>query len=344
MCAAGSDHEEIVNMLLDRYLNIDVQDHSGQTALMCAARSNHREIVKHLLERNANVNAQDISGWTALMYAVRGGYKEVVKLLLNHGAEINAGDQAGTAVHRKIENLLLKVGADMGGTAAGAPSHVGRKGVIHKATHDESASDSTAIEDTDTPTKNAQAGVTSLKLLDIVGRKPVSLRATKAKREKAPSPLTEPTATAVDCRYDAMEFIEREVLKQVVLVGEEEGELKTMFRCSWDICKYIEKELPPKHNLRQMVTVSGTADKACVMSCANYIRWLWPHAGVELLDAVEKAIRTQTEGMSCGEIIYKAGLTCTSFDYMPCEELFGSLYNTGLCKINHVGLCRGHDR
>jgi hypothetical protein len=267
-----------VNILLNIYVNIDVQDHSGQTVLMCAARSNNREIVKHLLERNANINLQDISGWTALMYAVRGGYKEVMKLL-DHGVDINAGDQAGTTARRKIENLLLEMGADMGGTAAGATGHVGRKGVIRQASTHESASDSTAIEHKDI-LRNARPWLTAEKLSDMIGRcRPVPLQedVKEAKREDVPLPLTEPTATAVDARYDAMEFIEREVLKQIVLPEKEKGELETMFRCSWDICKYIEKELPPKHSLRQMVTVSGTADKACVMSSANYIRWLWPH-------------------------------------------------------------------
>ena len=62
---------------------------SGFTLLIAAARYGHERVVDLLLQRGAEVNLQDSDSWTALMYAARYGHERVVELLLQHGADVN---------------------------------------------------------------------------------------------------------------------------------------------------------------------------------------------------------------------------------------------------------------
>ncbi|KPP71406.1 hypothetical protein Z043_109695 [Scleropages formosus] len=65
---------------------------NGQTPLMLAAEQGSLEIVQELIRRGANVNLDDVDCWTALISASKEGHVEVVKELLENGAYIEHRD------------------------------------------------------------------------------------------------------------------------------------------------------------------------------------------------------------------------------------------------------------
>ena len=83
MWAAGSGHEGMVKLLLDRKeVNPDSKDKDGKTPLWNAASGGHEGVVKLLLDREeVNPKARDNHGRTPLMYAAKRGHDGIVELL-----------------------------------------------------------------------------------------------------------------------------------------------------------------------------------------------------------------------------------------------------------------------
>ena len=71
------------------------QGSNGATALMLAAGNGHERVVELLIQRGAEVNLQNSEGATALMGAAYYGYARVVDMLLQRGVEINLQDSKG---------------------------------------------------------------------------------------------------------------------------------------------------------------------------------------------------------------------------------------------------------
>ncbi|MDD5773688.1 MAG: ankyrin repeat domain-containing protein [bacterium] len=86
-----NNYMQIVEILLDKGLEVNAKTNSGFTALMGAARNSNKEIVKLLLRKGADVNAKDKEGKNVLMSALgrEGSRTEIVKLLLDKGADVN---------------------------------------------------------------------------------------------------------------------------------------------------------------------------------------------------------------------------------------------------------------
>lgn len=116
--ASSRGHLPIVNYLLCRGANVNLQDHSGQTALHCAAGYDRVEIVDILLQHSADVTLRDSEGRTALHYAAGCGKSEIVKSLLSSSegqASIAIRDEDGqTALHfaakrghKEVAEMLL---------------------------------------------------------------------------------------------------------------------------------------------------------------------------------------------------------------------------------------------
>ena len=120
---------EIVQMLLDRGANINVQSLKSKTALHIAVEDNRMDIIDILLNHGANVKISDISDVTPLHTAVKNDSVEIIKLLLSRGANVNAttcdrvGEDEGkgcTPLHLAVEKaneeiikLLLSSGANV---------------------------------------------------------------------------------------------------------------------------------------------------------------------------------------------------------------------------------------
>ncbi|XP_056281960.1 kinase D-interacting substrate of 220 kDa B isoform X2 [Pseudoliparis swirei] len=119
MVAAEQGNLEIVQELIRRGSNVNLDDVDCWTALISAAKEGQIEVVRELLENNANLEHRDMGGWTALMWGAYKGRTEVIQLLLEKGANPNITGQysvypiiwASGRGHAEIVHLLLQHGA-----------------------------------------------------------------------------------------------------------------------------------------------------------------------------------------------------------------------------------------
>ncbi|KAM9466731.1 kinase D-interacting substrate of 220 kDa B isoform 3-T5 [Clarias gariepinus] len=119
MLAAEQGSIEIVQELIRRGANVNLDDVDCWTALISASKEGHVEVVNELLANNANLEHRDMGGWTALMWAAYKGRVEVARLLLEKGANPNITGQysvypiiwAAGRGHAEIVRLLLQHGA-----------------------------------------------------------------------------------------------------------------------------------------------------------------------------------------------------------------------------------------
>ncbi|XP_059212056.1 LOW QUALITY PROTEIN: kinase D-interacting substrate of 220 kDa B [Centropristis striata] len=120
MLAAEQGSLEIIQELIRRGANVNLDDVDCWSALICAAKEGHVEVVKELLENSAYIEHRDMGGWTALMWAAYKGRVEVTELLLENGANPNTTGQqysvypiiwAAGRGHADIVKVLLENGA-----------------------------------------------------------------------------------------------------------------------------------------------------------------------------------------------------------------------------------------
>ncbi|XP_061901171.1 kinase D-interacting substrate of 220 kDa B isoform X2 [Entelurus aequoreus] len=120
MLAAEQGSLDIVQELIRRGANVNLDDVDCWSALISAAKEGHVEVVKELLENSAYIEHRDMGGWTALMWAAYKGRIEVTKVLLEEGANPNTTGQqysvypiiwASGRGHAHIVKLLLEGGA-----------------------------------------------------------------------------------------------------------------------------------------------------------------------------------------------------------------------------------------
>lgn len=106
---------------LNRGMDIDQTNISGQTLLMIVAYNGRTDLIKFCLQHGAELDKRDIAGRTPLMYASSGPFPETVKYLLRKGADPNAVDYeekwtalmyAAAEGHMDVVRILLKKGAD----------------------------------------------------------------------------------------------------------------------------------------------------------------------------------------------------------------------------------------
>ena len=114
---------DMPELLVDRGADVNAQltgeDATGWTALMFAANNGHPELVELLIARGADVDLQGADGVTALMRAACEGDHRSVNILLAAGADVNLQTATGeTAIslaqseeHGEIVELLRKKGA-----------------------------------------------------------------------------------------------------------------------------------------------------------------------------------------------------------------------------------------
>ncbi|CAG8761289.1 41849_t:CDS:2 [Gigaspora margarita] len=105
--AASRGHTDIVKWLvIDAGAIIDLEDQTGETALLKASYNGHLSIVAWLLKKSANVEQKDNDGWTALHNASSQGHLLVVKHLLEHtSANVDVKSNKG---HTPLMNAASK--------------------------------------------------------------------------------------------------------------------------------------------------------------------------------------------------------------------------------------------
>ncbi|OAQ61390.1 ankyrin repeat domain-containing protein [Pochonia chlamydosporia 170] len=91
--AASKGHESICRLLVYNGAHIDATDNCGQTPLLCAAMEGHCAVVNLLASDGADVEAKDKHGWTALLRASTNGHDNIVKLLTSKGAKLEAREE-----------------------------------------------------------------------------------------------------------------------------------------------------------------------------------------------------------------------------------------------------------
>ena len=97
-------HREVTKLLIEKGLDVNVEDAIGHAPLQGAAMEGWMDVAEMLISRGANVNVSDKKyRTTPLMLAAQCGHLETVKLLISKGADLNATDTYGrTAMHYAI--------------------------------------------------------------------------------------------------------------------------------------------------------------------------------------------------------------------------------------------------
>lgn len=98
--AVKNGHRGVVETLLKRHADVDIQGKERKTALYSAVEKGHTAIVRFLLASNPDLELSTKDGDTPLLRAVRNRHLEIVQLLLERKAKVSATDRRGdTALH-----------------------------------------------------------------------------------------------------------------------------------------------------------------------------------------------------------------------------------------------------
>jgi ankyrin repeat protein len=84
------------NAFLSKGAEIEATDQKyGATPLMWAAHEGHTDIMQVLLDKGVQINAQQQDGCTALWYSAQQDKLEAVKILIAHGADLSIASHDG---------------------------------------------------------------------------------------------------------------------------------------------------------------------------------------------------------------------------------------------------------
>eukprot|EP01041_Mallomonas_annulata_P003499 gene3499-6965_t len=93
IAASSKGYIDVVQLLLDKGADINLQTNQGKTALIVASEFGQTEVVRLLLAKHAKTRLRmNTTGRTSLMLACRGGHTETVQLLLLHGVSLQSSD------------------------------------------------------------------------------------------------------------------------------------------------------------------------------------------------------------------------------------------------------------
>ena len=124
--AAMKNYGDVVQSLLDKAANFNVQDKEGCTPLHYATKKEYTDIVRALLDKGATPNIKTTKYFhTALHLAALTGHAGIVKMLLDKGADVNVQDKDGcTPLHYAAKKgcadsvrMLLEKGANVNARA-----------------------------------------------------------------------------------------------------------------------------------------------------------------------------------------------------------------------------------
>eukprot|EP00730_Choanoeca_flexa_P007998 TRINITY_DN12421_c1_g4_i1.p1 TRINITY_DN12421_c1_g4~~TRINITY_DN12421_c1_g4_i1.p1 ORF type:complete len:218 (+),score=21.57 TRINITY_DN12421_c1_g4_i1:541-1194(+) len=128
MLACKYRHLELVDILIQRGVNLNAVNKFGGTALAYAAKHQNTAVLERLVAAGANVNA----GWQKPLFeAVRHGSVRAVELLLEAGADVTARDKLEhTALHLTMQRGDSSVSyiASLLIAARGDPMAIGKNG------------------------------------------------------------------------------------------------------------------------------------------------------------------------------------------------------------------------
>jgi ankyrin repeat protein len=125
LLASKNGHQDIVNLLLERGIDINQKDEDGRNALHLASWYGHQETVQLLIENRIDIKQTDEFGLNALHLASRYGHSVIVQILIKKGMDIRQKDSlfgqnalhwASEGGHGEIVQLLINEGIDINQT------------------------------------------------------------------------------------------------------------------------------------------------------------------------------------------------------------------------------------
>jgi len=136
MHACIKHRPEVLDLFLslgEEIVDLNVQDRTGNTALMFAAKNNISAVQRLTQEPPLDLNIQNSKGQTALLIAANSSTAESVNYILEAKADPNICDEKGCsplflAADAEICELLLNFGANVN-----IPDELGRTALIHAA-------------------------------------------------------------------------------------------------------------------------------------------------------------------------------------------------------------------
>ena len=93
--AVDSNNTDMAKLLIDNDCDLNIKDGYGNTALMLAILRNKIEIAKFLIDKRCNLNLQNKNGNTALMVVIKYSKIDIAKLLIDKGCDLNIQDKNG---------------------------------------------------------------------------------------------------------------------------------------------------------------------------------------------------------------------------------------------------------
>ena len=121
LAASSGGYVSLVEMLLDKGVDVNAKNNGGMTALMFASVGGHNACLEILLDKCADADAKANDGTTALMLASAGGHSACLNILSDKGVDVNAKNNGGmTALmfasaggHIACLNILSDKGVDV---------------------------------------------------------------------------------------------------------------------------------------------------------------------------------------------------------------------------------------
>lgn len=119
--ACRNGHFECAEFLINKGVNLNRRNDSGDSPLSAAAHRGHSECVELLAQHGADMDLPDYEGHTPLFLACNESHLKCVVTLIEYGADVNMGDHSGRSpafIATKhgfldILCLLLRSGADI---------------------------------------------------------------------------------------------------------------------------------------------------------------------------------------------------------------------------------------
>ena len=102
--AAGRNHPDMVELLLEHRADVEKANNVGATPLLVSAQNGNLKITEILLEKRADINKADKLGQTPLFMAALSGHKEMVVTLLAARPDKAVTTRWGTALSIAREN------------------------------------------------------------------------------------------------------------------------------------------------------------------------------------------------------------------------------------------------
>ncbi|OGI28755.1 MAG: hypothetical protein A2287_06930 [Candidatus Melainabacteria bacterium RIFOXYA12_FULL_32_12] len=90
-----NDNNKIEKLIKRDDIDVNIQNSTGDTALMYSVVIDRKELVNKLLEKGADTNLKNKHGETALILASIFDRKEIAKTLLENKADVNIEDENG---------------------------------------------------------------------------------------------------------------------------------------------------------------------------------------------------------------------------------------------------------